>query len=61
MKPVQFCSAGLEVIKLENRFKLKIKRYDWLLADTRPGINIVKTSPVYDRKLERSFVCFCLI
>ena len=58
----------------------KIKRYDWLFADTCPqatnhctfflslrmnsslmtsipaGINIVKTSQVYGRKLERSFV-----
>ena len=26
----------LEVIKLEYRLRLKIKRNDWLLADTRP-------------------------
>ena len=36
------CSAdrsvqpGLEIIKLENNLKLKIKRNDWLLADTCP-------------------------
>ena len=29
-------SSGLEVIKLEFNFKLKIKRNDWLLADTCP-------------------------
>ena len=28
--------AGLEVIKLEFILRLKIKRYDWLLADTCP-------------------------
>ena len=28
--------AGLEVIKLESILKLKIKRNDWLLADTCP-------------------------
>ena len=29
-------SFGLEVIKLEYRLRLKIKRNDWLLADTCP-------------------------
>ena len=29
-------STGLEIIKLEYRLKLKIKRNDWLLADTCP-------------------------
>ena len=29
-------STGLEVIKLEYSLKLKIKRNDWLLADTCP-------------------------
>ena len=29
-------SSGLEVIKLEFILKLKIKRNDWLLADTCP-------------------------
>ena len=28
--------TGLEIIKLEFILKLKIKRNDWLLADTRP-------------------------
>ena len=28
--------AGLEVIKLEYKLRLKIKRNDWLLADTCP-------------------------
>ena len=28
--------SGLEVIKLESSLKLKIKRNDWLLADTSP-------------------------
>ena len=28
------CGPGLEVIKLEYSLKLKIKRNDWLLADT---------------------------
>ena len=27
---------GLEVIKLEYKLRLEIKRNDWLLADTRP-------------------------
>ena len=29
-------STGLEVIKLEYKLRLKIKRNDWLLADTCP-------------------------
>ena len=28
--------VGPEVIKLEYSLKLKIKRYDWLIADTCP-------------------------
>ena len=29
-------TAGLEVVKLENNLRLKIKHNDWLLADTCP-------------------------
>ena len=36
-KPIGFLrNAGLEVIKLEYSLRLKIKRNDWLLADTCP-------------------------
>ena len=35
---------GLEVIKLEFFFRLKIKRHDWLLADTCP--HAVRTQPI---------------
>ena len=31
-----FEKSGLEVIKLEYKLRLKIKRDDWLLADTCP-------------------------
>ena len=33
-----FQIAGLEVIKLEFILRLKIKRNDWLLADTCPQV-----------------------
>ena len=33
---VRYNEPGLEVIKLEYSSKLKIKRNDWLLADTCP-------------------------
>ena len=32
----QIMKSGLEVIKLEYKLRLKIKRNDWLLADTCP-------------------------
>ena len=40
-----YMTSGLEVIKLEYSLKLKIKRFDWLLADKcfitlRPGLGV---------------------
>ena len=35
-KSVTECRSGLEVIKLEFILRLKIKRNDWLFADTCP-------------------------
>ena len=39
-----FWISGLEVIKLECSLKLKIKRNDWLLADTCPQARVRKQS-----------------
>ena len=47
--------SGVEVIKLEYSLELKIKRNDWLLADTclrmnssfitsRPGVNVLNAA-----------------
>ena len=37
---------GPEVIKLEYSLKLKIKRNDWLLADTGPQAESVRKQPI---------------
>ena len=34
--PIAVAVPGLEVLKLEYGLRLKIKRNDWLLADTGP-------------------------